>query len=56
VREVKFQFDIDEVVKIKLTEGKGIVTFLGFDDAGIQYAVKTKENNNWWKESQIEKV
>jgi hypothetical protein len=56
MKSVDFNFDLDEVVIVKLTGDKGIITFLGFDDAGVQYAVKNREGSIWWKESQIEKV
>jgi len=53
---VEFKFDLDQEVRIKLTGEKGLVDFLGFDDGGKQYHVKTGKDSSYWKENQIESV
>jgi len=54
-RQVEYKFDIDEVVIVTHTGEKGVVSMLGFDDGGVQYFVKLKDNNQWWKEKQLKK-
>ena len=51
-RTVEFKFDIDDEVVTKFGD-EGVVTMLGFDEAGIQYCVKTNKGNEWYKEKLV---
>ena len=50
--EISFKFDLDEKVKTPFGD-EGFVCMLGFDEAGTKAYVKTKDNSDWFKESQL---
>lgn len=53
MRTVKYKFDIDQ--KVETTFGDtGVVSMLGCDDGGPCYYVKTPQNSDWFKESQLD--
>ena len=50
MKEVRFQFSLDEKVKIEPTGQEGIITMCGCDDAGIKYFVQGMHEGQWWAE------
>lgn len=48
--KVEFKFNIGDDVKTSLGSIGIIETCALFDDGSIQYSVKTKDSNMWWKE------
>jgi len=51
---IEYAFSLDQMVITPFGE-IGLVAMLGYDDGGKQYYVKTKENDTWYKESQLKK-
>jgi hypothetical protein len=54
--KVDYKFNMDEIVEVIATGDKGVVTMLGYDDAGPQYYVKFRTVNQWWKERQLKET
>jgi hypothetical protein len=52
MKRVEYKYDIDQKVKTPFGE-EGIVSMLGFDEAGNQYHVKTANDSQWFKEKQL---
>lgn len=52
MKTVNFKYDVDQKVFTPFDE-KGIITMLGYDEAGQQYYVKTANNNSWFKEDAL---
>jgi len=55
-KKVSFKFGIDEIVKVKFSGEKAIISVLAFDDGGINYYVKSNNDGQWWREDQLEKI
>lgn len=56
-RTVEFAFDIDDVVYIKATGERGIVSMCSIDDGqNINYYIKGEKNDKWWPERHISLV
>lgn len=57
--EINYKFDMDDKVKVPLTDAEGMITMLGFDDGGRQYFVITTDkglNDKWWREDKLSKI
>lgn len=52
MKTVEYKYDIDQKVTTPFGED-GIVSMLGFDEAGNQYHVKTANDSQWFKEKQL---
>lgn len=52
--EVKYAFELDDVVMVKALGHKGIVQMLGCDRGGILYHVKMAGESSWFYEDQLE--
>jgi hypothetical protein len=50
--KLEFKFNIDDKVKTSL-ESTGIIGGLYYDEAGLQYNIKTKDGSQWWKEKEL---
>ena len=55
MREIKFEFDVDEKVTTPFGE-EGIVDTLAFDGNENTYFVKTKTGGEWLKEKHLTKL
>lgn len=49
---IDYKFVLDQKVVTPFDE-TGIISMLGFDEAGNQYHVKTKSNACWFKENEL---
>lgn len=50
---VDYKFTLDQRVITPFNE-MGIISMLGFDEAGNQYYVKGKSESNWFKEKDLQ--
>ena len=50
---VDYKFTMDQKVTTPFDE-TGIISMLGFDEAGNQYYVKTKADSKWFKEKELD--
>ena len=52
MKVVEFKFDMDQKVETPFGD-IGIVTMLGFDEAGNRYFIQTAKQSVWFKEDQL---